>query len=167
MHTPLNQVVLSIFGLAALFCAGRLVIDLPHFIILLNGIYAGTLAAIVVAYWKILSHSVLGTSPYNRVRQMTLGFFAGHMAFALTVAVSVWLRSAALDVNNTTMTALARYVAIIAGVLQVTAPDFGLGIFHGRERRTLYASMIVGLTVAVGVTMAQENEILDGFNLGS
>jgi hypothetical protein len=41
-------------------------------------------------------------------------------------------------------------------MLQVTAPDFGLGLFHGRDRRVLWASVTIGLLVAIVTITLQQ-----------
>lgn len=157
---PVNRVIVSILAAAALFFMLLVVMPLPQFIVILNGIFAGTMAAIVVAYWRLLWNAVLGIRPYDRVRQMTLGFALCWTAYVLGVMVSIYLRSAGAEINTSVLTAASRYVAIIAAMLQVSAPDFGLGLFHGRDRKVLTASVTVGLLVAVVIMLAQTETVL-------
>ena len=157
---PVNRVVLAIVAAATLFAALLVVLPLPRFIVILNGVFAGTMAAIVVAYWRLLWNAVLGIRPYDRVRQMTLGFALCWMAYVLGVMVSVYLRSAGAEINTSVLTAASRYVAIIAAMLQVSAPDFGLGLFHGRDRKVLFTSVLVGAVVAVAIMLAQTETVL-------
>lgn len=157
---PVNRVVLAIVAAAALFAALLVVLPLPVLIVILNGVFAGTMAAIVVAYWRLLWNAVLGIRPYDRVRQMTLGFALCWMAYVLGVMVSVYLRSAGAEINTSVLTAASRYVAIIAAMLQVSAPDFGLGLFRGRDRKVLFTSVAVGAIVAVVIMFAQTETVL-------
>lgn len=160
IYRPLNRVILSIVAAAALFAALSTVMPLSEMITLFNGIFAGTVAAITVAYWRLLLNAVLGIRPYDRVRQMTLGFALCWLACILGVAISIYFRSAGVDVNSSLLTAASRYVAIIAAILQVTAPDFGRGLFHGRDRKVLATGVAVGMIVAVFMIFAQNSQVL-------
>lgn len=157
---PVNRVVIAIVAAAALFAALLAVLPLTSFIVILNGIFAGTMAAVVVAYWRLLWNAVLGIRPYDRVRQMTLGFALCWTAYVLGVMVSIYLRSAGAEINTSVLTAASRYVAIIAAMLQVSAPDFGLGLFHGRDRKVLFTSVLVGAVVAIVIMFAQTETVL-------
>lgn len=161
MHNPgLNRVI---FGGLATVCGFFLLlasIPLSDLIVILNGVFIGAAFAIMVTYWKLLWFALLGVRPYDRVRQMTLGFFLCWIAFALTVSASVWLRSANYGVNSTILAAAALYTAIFAAVLQVTAPDFGFGIFYGRDRKALWTGVVGGLLLALGAIYLQEPDLL-------
>ena len=157
---PLNRVIMATILAIALFVALSATTPLSEMIILFNGIFAGTMAAVTVAYWRLLLNAVIGIRPYDRVRQMTLGFALCWLAYVLGAAASIYFRSSGIDVNSSPLTAASRYVAIIAAVLQVTAPDFGLGLFHGRDRKVLVTGVTVGMIVAVFVVFAQNNQVL-------
>lgn len=129
-------------------------------IILLNGVFAGACTALIVAFYPLVRDSILGQSRFDRVRQMTAGFFLCWIAYILSTYTSVYMRAADLQVTSSYLTAVSRYIAIIAAVLQATAPDFGLGLFHGRERKTLWTGMSLGAGVAIFVVLAQTNTIL-------
>lgn len=144
----------------ALFACLVWLVPMDPLIVTLNGIFAGTMAAIAVAYWRLLWNAVLGVQPYDRVRQMSLGFALCWFAYLLGVTISIYFRTAGYDVNSSILTAASRYVAIFAAILQVTAPDFGLGLFHGRERKTLWGGVIVGFAVALVMILAQGQEVL-------
>jgi hypothetical protein len=138
-------------------------VPLNHLVQLTNGLFLGSMAAIVVAYGQLIWNAILGVKPYDRVRQMTLGFALCWLAYGLSVVASVYLRSTDAVVTSTYLTVCHRLIAIVAAILQVTAPDFGLGIFHGRDRKMLWASGSVGLAVAAFVTYAQYDTILSDF----
>jgi hypothetical protein len=125
-------------------------------IMVLNGLFAGAMSAVVVAYGKLVWFAILGKRPYDDVRQMTLGFACGWAAICLGVAYSIYYRvTGDVQFPSSYLVALSRYLAIIAACLQVTAPDFGLGIFHGRDRKVLWAGGIIGTIVATIVIMLQ------------
>lgn len=157
---PVNRVIAAIVAASALFTLLVAFIPMPRLIVILNGGLAGTMGAVVVAYWRLLWNAVLGIRPYDRVRQMTLGFAMCWAAYILVVMISVYLRSSGAEINSSALTAASRYVAIIAAVLQVSAPDFGLGLFHGRDRKVLLTSVVVGFVVAIVITFAQTNGVL-------
>lgn len=157
--TP-NRVVVAAVFFVGLFAALVAAFPLSDLNTVLNGFFAGSMAAIVVAYWRILVNSIAEITPYNRVRQMTLGFFLAWIAISLQVVVSVYLTSSAITLNTTVLTIASKYIAVIAAWLQVTAPDFGLGIFHGRDRKVFYLAAIVGGYVAIAVVAAQTFQVL-------
>ena len=130
-------------------------VPLDHLIMLLNAVLSGTLMAIVVAYGPLLWNSLLGLKTYDRVRQMTFGFALCWMAYAIHTGFSIYLRSSGFEVNSSYLTAAGRYIAIIAAMLQVTAPDFGLGLFHGRSRNTLLTGVFAGAMTATIVMLFQ------------
>jgi hypothetical protein len=164
MLTIPNRVFLSVLAGALVFWLMASLIPLDPLIVILNGVYAGCMAAVAVAYWKLLVNAVLGVRPYDRVRQMTISFVLCWIALSGSVFISIYFRSAGMPPSNATlMTAAFRVVAIVAAVLQVTAPDFGLGIFHGRERKTLWTGLLVGLIVALFVAYAQQEAVIESF----
>ena len=157
---PVNRVIAAIVAASILFTLLVVFIPTSRLIVILNGIFAGTVCAVFVSFWRLLWNAVLGIRPYDRVRQMTLGFALCWMAYVLGAMVSIYLRSAGAEVNTSVLTAASRYVAIIAAMLQVTAPDFGLGLFHGRDRKVLFTSVSVGAIVTIVIMFAQTKTVL-------
>lgn len=162
IHRPVSRVLLGVFVTLLFFLLIHLTLPSGVLIGVLNGVFTGAMAALVVAYWRLLWNAVRGIRPYDRVRQMTLGFATCWIAYGIGVLVSVYLQSSGFDQRASTMVAFSRYMAILAAVLQVTAPDFGLGLFHGRDRKTLWTGIVVGLVVASAVTLMQGQEVLVG-----
>lgn len=159
MQNAINRVILGAIIALAVFVALVHWVPLDTLIMFLNGAFFGTAAAILVAYGRLLWNAILGVRPYDRVRQMTLGFFLCWVAYGLGVAISFYYRSTGTDINSSMLTAASRYVAVIAAVLQVTAPDFGLGIFHGRDRRVLYTGLAAGLITAFVTVLFQTEQV--------
>ena len=156
----MNRVVIASAVAAVAFFALYYSLPTEHMVILMNGLFAGSIAGIIVAYWRLLLNAVMGVKPYDRVQQMTLGFAGAWLALCLLIWSSVWLVSTGSAANTTFFGLAGRFTAIIAAVLQVTAPDFGLGLFHGRDRKVLTASLSVGFLVALAVILLQSNEAL-------
>lgn len=155
-NLALNRVLYGIVFCTSLFFALRIIFPPVELIIFLNGIFAGSIVAILVAYYKLIWYALLGIGEYNRVRQMTIGFVVCWCAICVGASNSIYLRSMGADIPMTDLTAAARYLSIIAAMLQVTAPDFGLGLFHGRDRRVLWASVTIGLLVAIVTITLQQ-----------
>jgi hypothetical protein len=157
--TFFNRVVFVAMALTGWFFAMRGWLGPDRTIVMLNGLFAGSMVAIVVAYHRLIWFAMLGRGEYDRVRQMTLGFAVCWAAVCVGVANSVMLRASGGYVPTSELTAVARYLAIIAAILQVTAPDFGLGLFHGRDRRVLWTGGTLGLISAALVIALQEGAL--------
>lgn len=156
----LNRQTWTAVILIAAFYPLAMMFRIDTLIILLNGVLFGCLAALVVAFGQLFMHAIEGLAPYNRVRQMTLGWFLNWVVIGGGAASSFYIRAADLPTTSLLLTAILRYVAIISAVLQVTAPDFGLGIFHGRDRKVLWTSATVGLAIAAIAIWIQANQML-------
>jgi hypothetical protein len=155
-----NRVAVGGFGLAALFCGLVGYSDLETLIIVLNGVFSGCMVAIVVAYHRLIIGAALGIGEYNRVRQMTMGFAAIWIAVCLSTASSIYARSEGAALTAPIMTAGVRFLYILAATLQITAPDFGLGLFHGRDRKTLWLGFVLGMITAVCTVVFQDRTLL-------
>lgn len=162
MKSALNRVILGMVSAVTFFLVLAFFVPVDRLIVTLNGAFFGASTAIMMAYGRLMWNAILGVRPYDRVRQMTLGFFLCWVAYGLSVSVSFYYRASGIDVPSVLVTAASRYVAVIAAILQVTAPDFGLGIFHGRDRRVLYTGLLVGTVVALVAIVTQTEELLAG-----
>lgn len=147
-NLAINRVFISSLGLAAIFFGLVATMDPVNLIVGLNGLFVGAIVAVLVAYHRLIIGAALGIGEYNRVRQMTLGFAVLWAVVCVGVYNSIYLRSSGYEIPANSLTAAARYLAIIAAVLQVTAPDFGLGLFHGRDRRVLWTGGALGFIAA-------------------
>lgn len=163
INRVINDPLLAALMATLIFVLLFISMPLRSLIMVLNGMFFGSMAAVVVAFWSLIVNTVNGQRPYDRVRQMTLSFLLQWVAYIGSAYGSVYVRSGGLVVVDLTSTAIFRYIAICAAVMQVTAPDFGLGIFHGRDRKTLWTSLIVGLVVAFAVIFIQTDETLAPF----
>jgi hypothetical protein len=155
-----NRVAGGMFGLAALFFGLVGFTNPESLIIVLNGIFAGCMVAIVVAYHRLIVGAALGLGEYNRVRQMTMGFAVGWIAICLSTTSSIYARSEGAPLTAPTLTAAVRYLFILAAILQITAPDFGLGLFHGRDRKTLWLGFVMGMVTAIATIIFQDRTLL-------
>lgn len=155
-----NRVAMGIFALATLFFGLVAYSDLETLIIVLNGIFVGAMVAIVVAYHQLILGAALGIGEYDRVRQMTIGFAVMWTVICLSAGGSIYARSRGAELTAPMLTAAIRYLAIVGAVLQITAPDFGLGLFHGRDRKTLWAGFLLGLVTAAAAIVFQDQSLV-------
>lgn len=144
-----SRVILLIAALSAVFCIALWALRIDKLIIVLNGLFIGTSVAIAIAYWRLFWDALIDGNPFNRARQMTWSFFAAYLAILFGALGSIYTRSYDLPTQSTLMLAIGRYLAIVAAVGQVTAPDFGLGLFYGLDRKVLVGAILFGLVVAV------------------
>lgn len=154
-NLALNRVFIGGCALAAIFFGLLAYVPAVPLIVGLNGLFVGCMVAVMVAYHRLIIGAWLGIGEYNRVRQMTLGFAVLWIVVLLGAANSIYLRAKGVDIPTTPLTSATRYLAVIAAFLQVTAPDFGLGLFHGRDRRVLWTAGISGLVSAVATIFLQ------------
>lgn len=155
-----NRVTLGALGLAALFFGLVAYSDPESLIIVLNGIFAGCMVAIVVAYHRLIAGAALGIGEYDRVRQMTMGFAVIWIAICLSSMTSIYARSEGTPLTAPMSTAGVRFLFILGAIMQITAPDFGLGLFHGRDRKTLWLGFVLGLITAIGTIYFQDRTLL-------
>lgn len=162
-HLASSRVLVHVLWGGLGFLGLCLLFGLDSLIVITDGAFGGAIAALLVAFGPLLYNTLRNVEPYSRARQMTLGWFALWLAYVLAAYVSVWNRAIGdPPANPNYISALSRYVAVYAAALQVTAPDFGLGLFSGRNRKILWASIIIGLIVAAVIWVAQDQAILSG-----
>ena len=155
-----NRVAIGIFALATLFFGLVAYSDLETLIIVLNGLFVGSMVAIVVAYHQLIIGAAFGIGEYNRVRQMTIGFAVMWTVICLSAAGSIYARWKGAELTAPMLTAAIRFLAIVGAVMQITAPDFGLGLFHGRDRKTLWAGFLLGTATAAAAILFQDRSLI-------
>lgn len=134
-------VLLGFFGLYSVF-------DADNLIILLNGLFAGSLVAIGLAYRRLLLDAIIGDGHYDRYRQMTFSIFLQWMVICIGVATSIYINAADLPGPAFVAIAFARYLATVTAFIQITSPYVG-GEFVAGDKQTIATSIGVGLVVAV------------------
>jgi hypothetical protein len=123
--------------------------------VLLNGLFAGAMTAIGVTYYKLLWDAWFNPDDFNRVRQMTLTIGGQWVVISLFITTSIYTNSGNFPVSYFVASLFARYLATVVAVFQVTAPDYGDGLFYGADRKFLWLGLIVGTLVGVGVVIYQ------------
>lgn len=154
-----NPVLRYVAGIAALFVLLVWTIDLNTLIVLENGVLTGCGVAVLVVYWQLVFDAIQGRRPYSDVRQMTLSIVLLWVCVGLSVSSSIQLRAMGAPTTPLVTVALMRYLAVVAAIMQVTVPAYGLGIFYGIERKALWLASAVGTVAASLAIMLQVSEV--------
>lgn len=123
--------------------------------VLLNGLFAGAMTAIGVTYYRLLWDAWFSPDDFNRVRQMTLTIGGQWIVIGLFITASIYANFADYPSTFYTATLFARWLATIIAVFQVTAPDYGDGLFYGADRKFLGLGLTVGVLVGAGIVLLQ------------
>lgn len=135
--------------------------DTSNLITVLNGVFVGTMLSITVAYGPLFWKAIIGDqSVYPDARQLTAGFFITWAAYGFTVYASTHVRMMDLPTTPLFETAISRYLAILGAIVQITAADYGKGVFYGRDRKTLYYAGGIGFVVGLIVIALQASNAL-------
>ena len=152
-----NRVIKGILGLSALFFVLITAVPTPLLVMVLNGIFTGVLIAVAYAYGPLIYQAIFNRYEYSGARQMALGILCLWLAFILSRSYSVIYRI--MDrperLQDIPLIPVAIYLAIIGGILQVTAAEFDLGPFSSRDKKTLWIASILGFVVAIVIILLQ------------
>lgn len=163
-NLAVNRVLVSYIAAGLFFYILQLTVDPTDLIILLNGLFVGSIVAIGVSYHELIIGAIKGQGEYTNIRHMTLGFFTMWVAILLMIYPSIELRMLGAPLPGTSavpvISAFGKFLAIGAAILQVTAPDFGLGIFYGRDRRVLWSGLLLGSVIAGFLMILQKTEVM-------
>lgn len=122
---------------------------------MLNGLFVGSMTAIGVTYYKLLWDAWFNPYDFNRVRQMTLTIGGQWIVISLFILTSAYINYAELPSTFFISTLFARYLATIVAIFQVTAPDYGDGLFYGADRKFLSIGLIAGAIAGLAVVLLQ------------
>lgn len=151
-----NNMVLSIVLAILVSFAGLYFTFSPVILnVLLNALFAGAMTAIGVTYYKLLWDAWFSPDDFNRVRQMTLTIGGQWVVISLFIWTSIYVNSGNYPTTFVISSLFARYLATLVAVFQVTAPDYGDGLFYGADRKFLGLGLTVGIIVGIGVVLYQ------------
>jgi len=139
---------MSVLGLGAAFFAMWLTAEPTVLMAVLNGLFAGAVVAIATSYYRLIVSAIRGDGEYDRVRLMTLGIMCLWISVVATVGVSIYARSTELYTATYMTAAGARYLAIIAAVMQMRSLDYGWAMFNSKDRFLIWTGTIAGAIVA-------------------
>lgn len=144
-----NRVLLLVAILAAIYCIALWTLGVKNLIVVENSLFIGTSVTLAIAYWRLFWDAVVDPNPFNRARQMTWAFFIAYIALLCGASGSIQAMASGEPTTTTFTISVGRYLAIVAGIGQVTAPDFGHGIFYGLDRKVLTGAILIGVVVSV------------------
>lgn len=144
-----SRVVIFTALVTALYLALRSVIGLDNFIILLNGVFVGAGVSFMIAFADLFGYALMTREPYSRVQQMALSMIIIWAAVTVGIASSIWGRATGQYITLSELTPIARYLAIVGGIAQITSPDVGQPLLFGRDRKLLLFAVLAGIVVAV------------------
>lgn len=150
-----NGVLLGLMFFAAVYTVARSLFAPDVLIVLLNGMFVGAGICFLIAFYRLIFDAVRGAGPYDRVRQMALSMSVIWAAVSIGIFTSVYGRAIGIYTSTPEATPIARYIAIVGGVLQVSAPDVGLPLFASRDRKLLLVAIAAGIVVAIVVIALQ------------
>lgn len=150
-----SRVLLFGSGLAAVFLVALWALGIANLILLENSLFIGTSVTLAIAYWRLFLDAIVDPNPFNRARWMTWAFFIAYLALLCGASGSIQAMATDEPTTTTFTIAVGRYLAIVAGIGQVTAPDFGRGIFFGIDRKVLTGAILLGIVVSVVLIWVQ------------
>lgn len=157
-----SAIALYLASLAVIFVAMRTMLEPNAMLVLLNSVLIGTLFSFVIALWP-LTRGVLGGHVSGQdVGWFTIGLMALAASVSLSAIVSTMLRAGDWIIleGTGTLSPLTRYMGIVGLFTIVYAPDAGRELLHGRDRKTLISSAIVGVIAGFVAIYAQTHSWL-------
>jgi hypothetical protein len=156
MKRLVNKVNIGLIIMLVSFAVMAWLVRPADLIVFLNGLLAGSMVSLGVAYWRLVRDAMLGDGEYDRGRQYGLGSFLTSVAILIGLWTSIYIRTVDLPSTTFLATSFARWVAIWGAVLKITSPDFGAGLLYGRRRKVMWISLAVGIAIALAVIWLQE-----------
>lgn len=122
-----------------------------------NGVFLGIVGTVTVVFFPLFVRSIRKRE-FDRVSQMTIGIMLTWVSLILSRSISTAVNAAGPELRTQAapLIALAAYVAIIGGILHVTAPGMVENEWR-YNKRLLATGVIVGLIVAA-VTIAVQRQ---------
>lgn len=150
-----SRVIFVILAIVASFVGLYYIFPPSMLSVILNGLFAGVMMAIGVTYYKLLWDAWFSPDDFNRVRQMTLTIGGQWVVISLFIVTSIYANSGNFPATYFAASLFARYLATVVAIFQVTAPDYGDGLFYGADRKFLGIGLLLGVIMGVGVVFAQ------------
>lgn len=152
-----NTILKGAAAIAAVYVVAALIFSADTLVEIMNGLYLGVLVSVVAVYWRTGWDALKGEGEYGRVQHFAIGCTLLWISFTIIRSVSIltiawpewgWLRSSHFI-------SIAQVLAVLAGFMQVTAPDFKSGYARGRDHDTLIGAMLLSVIVSVGAYIFQ------------
>ena len=126
-------------------------------IALLNALFIGVFVAVTVAWAPLIWATYSGVQIKPGVKYLVMASTCGWLALGVGRVWSIVYRSMGSPVwlQDSLLVAISVYLACLAGILQIAAPDIGQDFFHMRMRRNLWLAIAVGGVMFVVALFSQ------------
>jgi hypothetical protein len=156
----MKRSALIVASYSAVYAAAAAVLKPGDMLVLLNGMFVGAFASMLIVFRTLTLNTFLGRIDYPDVRVFTLGLLITLAGIVMGVLASIYNQATDAIGSVYTLAVMGRY-AIVAGFLTMAySPDTGLGFFEGTDRKAVAFSVLVGLAVAAFVVWIQAAEVL-------
>lgn len=149
-----SRIAFGILAIVGGFVGLYYLFEPKDLIVLLNGLFAGSLLAIGLQYRKLLLDALVGDGGYDRYRQMTLSIFLQWVVICIGVMTSIYINAADLPTLPFTAVAFARYLATVTAFIQITSPYVGYH-YSDTAKRSFIFSVGAGLSFAAAIIWLQ------------
>lgn len=158
----ISAVALYLIAVVVGFIVMRMALEPNALLVLLNGVLIGTLLSFVVALWPLMHGIFSGKMSEQDVGWFTLGLLALAASVSLSAIASTLLRAGDWIIieGTSTLSPLTRYMGIVGLFTVVYAPDAGRDLLHGRDRKLLLASTVIGVVAGFIAIWAQTHQWL-------
>lgn len=159
MHRLISSRKLALFGVAAAFLYAALVVFVPsRFLVeVFNGVFLGVVGTVTVVFFPLFWRAIR-VREFDRVSQLTIGIILTWFSLILSRSVSVLIEATEESVRAQAapVIAFAAYLAILGGILHITAP----GMVETKMRynkRLLFVGLAIGGLIATGAILFQRS----------
>jgi 4-amino-4-deoxy-L-arabinose transferase-like glycosyltransferase len=161
MHRQISSRKLAVFGIASAALYGALAATIPNRFLLevFNCLFLGVVGTVTVVFFPLFLRAIR-VREFDRVSQLTIGIILTWFSLILSRGVSVAIQATDEQTRlaATPLIAFAAYIAILGGILHVTAP----GMLEGKWRYNkgiLAIGLLVGAVIATVAIILQRNGI--------
>jgi hypothetical protein len=149
--------------LAYIFSLIYYISGMQRLIVVMNAFCFGVFVSLTILYIKYLFYVAVDETKWNHYKHFAIATSLAWCAIFSVIAASVVRHSgSSYNISSTIFLDVAgRYLAIVAGTMQIFAPGQGQDAFYGVDRKSLIIASAVGLSVALVVIASQSLNLLD------
>lgn len=159
MHRLISSRRLAVFGIAAAVLYGVLSALVPdRFLVqVFNGLFLGVVGTVTVVFFPLFWRAIR-VREFDRVSQLTIGIILTWFSLILSRSVSALIEATdeATRLTAAPVIAFAAYLAILGGILHITAP----GMVEQKwkyNKRILAFGLFVGAIIATVTIIVQRD----------
>lgn len=157
--------ILWAIGLSLAYFAVSLVVSPPYLINILNGIFIGIVIAVIIVYAPLVKESVI-SNKFDRTSQLSIGIGVLWLSIAMSRIWSAYYsyKGSSIQLLNHPIIGYITFLAIIGGILFVTAPGYYLDgekrpNFGGKNLKLVVSFAILGGILASIISFNTNNNL--------